>query len=67
MRKTAVRVLATAIAVAALSFTTGGVASAAEVPIWALPGVDLGDLLGPATGVPGAAAPVFDLLKLIGA
>jgi hypothetical protein len=66
MKRTAVRVLGTLVAVAALSLATGGVASA-EVPIWVLPGVDLGTVLDPTTGVPGALAPVFDLLKLIGA
>jgi hypothetical protein len=67
MKKTAVRVLATGFAVAALTLTAGGVANAAEVPVWALPGTDLGALLGSTTGVPGGLAPLFDLLTLLGA
>jgi hypothetical protein len=61
------RTLAVGFAVVALSFATSGVAGAAEIPVWALPGVDLGTVLGPLTGVPGALSPVFDLLKTIGA
>lgn len=64
--KTTTRVLVTGLAVVVLGLGTGG-AAFADAPVWALPGVDLGGLLGPVTGVPGALAPVFDLLKLIGA
>ncbi|MFC0433272.1 hypothetical protein [Kutzneria buriramensis] len=43
-----------------------GSASAAPAPIWALPGVDAGSLLGPAIPVPATAlAPIDGLLKLI--
>jgi hypothetical protein len=67
MKKATARVLAIGFAVVALSFTTGGVAGAVEAPIWALPGVDIGGLLGPAIGAPQALAPVFGLFKVIGA
>lgn len=60
------RLSALVFAVVALSLAASGVANAEAVPVWALPGVDLGGLLGPTTGVPGGLAPVFDLLKLIG-
>ncbi|MBW4717079.1 hypothetical protein [Saccharothrix obliqua] len=52
-------------AVLALCLAASGVASA-DTPVWVLPGVDLGGVLGPTTGVPGGLAPVFDLVKLIG-
>lgn len=70
--KTVSRVFATGFAVAAMSVTAAGVASAAEqttqdVPIWLVPGVDLGPVLDPTTGRPEALAPVFGLLSLIGA
>ncbi|SDH76931.1 hypothetical protein SAMN05192558_10343 [Actinokineospora alba] len=70
--KTVSRVLATGFAVATLSLTAAGVAGAAEqtpqnTPIWLIPGVDLGPLLDPTTGLPEALAPVFGLLSLIGA
>lgn len=70
--KTVSRVLTTGFAVATLSLTATGVASAAEqtsqnTPIWLIPGVDLGPVLGPTTGLPEALAPVFGLLSLIGA
>lgn len=54
-----------AISVLGLGLVTSGVA-AADTPVWALPGVDLGGVLAPATGLPQAIAPVFDLLKLVG-
>ncbi|ALG07038.1 hypothetical protein AOZ06_08945 [Kibdelosporangium phytohabitans] len=54
-----------AISVLGLGLVTGG-AAAAETPVWVLPGVDLGSVLAPATGLPQAIAPVFDLLKLVG-
>jgi len=37
-----------------------------SVPIWVLPGVDLGPVLDPTIGVPAALAPIFELLKLVG-
>ncbi|RKT55299.1 hypothetical protein [Saccharothrix australiensis] len=61
------RLLTLGLAVVLLGLTATGVANAETTPIWVLPGVDLGSLLGPTTGVPGGLAPVFDLLKLIGA
>ncbi|MFC0544053.1 hypothetical protein [Kutzneria chonburiensis] len=43
-----------------------GSASADTLPIWALPGVDVGSLLGPTVPLPTTAlAPVDGLLKLI--
>ena len=64
------QVLVTGIAAVALSVGTAGVASADTAQdgtaIWVLPGVDLGALLAPTTAIPGALAPVFDLLRLIG-
>ena len=54
---------------AALLAVGAGSASAAPssgLPIWALPGLDVGSLLGPAVGLPTTAlAPVDGLLKLI--
>lgn len=68
--KTVSRLFATALAVAALSLTAAGVAGATEqtpqeVPIWLIPGVDLGPALDPTTGLPEALAPLFNLLSLI--
>ncbi|MDX8145879.1 hypothetical protein OG205_26075 [Lentzea sp. NBC_00516] len=37
-----------------------------SVPIWVLPGLDLGSVLDPAIGVPAALAPIFELLKFVG-
>jgi hypothetical protein len=65
MKKTITRLLATGIAVAALSVAAGGVA-VADVPVWVAPGVDLGPVLDPTVGIPGGLAPLFELLKLIG-
>ena len=67
------RVLVTGVTAAALSVGAAGIASA-DTPtatqdgtaIWVLPGLDLGALLAPTTAVPGALAPVFDLLRLVG-
>ncbi|WP_026153609.1 hypothetical protein [Amycolatopsis methanolica] len=63
MRRSVARVLAGGvIAAAALGFG-GGIASADEVPIWLVPGVDAGPLLDPTTGAPTAVlAPVYGLL-----
>ncbi|MCE7006659.1 hypothetical protein LWC34_28085 [Kibdelosporangium philippinense] len=58
------KALILACSVLALSLATGGIAAAD--PIWVLPGVDLGGVLAPTTGLPQAIAPVFDLLKLVG-
>ncbi|SDC45937.1 hypothetical protein [Actinokineospora iranica] len=73
--KTFSKAVATGLAAAALTVAVGGVASATEAtpasadaaPIWLVPGVDLGALLAPATGLPGGLAPVFGLLNAIGA
>lgn len=69
--KSIYRLSVTVCAAAAMGLGTAGVASAdtaaSDVPIWVLPGVDAGGLLGPTVGLPGALAPVFDLFKLIGA
>ncbi|MGC7093913.1 hypothetical protein ACPZ19_04550 [Amycolatopsis lurida] len=68
MRKLVSRVLVTGAAVAVFSGAAGGVAFAADsTPIWVLPGVDLGSVLDLTIGIPGGLAPVFDLLKLVGA
>lgn len=62
MRRIAARTAMIAAAGAALFAVTGGVA-AAETPVWLLPGVDAGQLLGPTTQLPEQAlAPVFDLI-----
>lgn len=54
-----------AIAAAALGLG-GGVASAAETPIWLVPGGDVGSVLGPAVPVPATAlAPVVELLTFL--
>lgn len=67
------RVLVTGIAAAALSVGTAGIAGADtavttqdNTSVWLLPGLDLGVLLAPTTAIPGALAPVFDLLRFIG-
>lgn len=66
------RVVAAGFAAATLTLTATGVASATELspqdtPIWLVPGVDLGSLLGATTDLPGSLAPLFGLLSLIGA
>lgn len=44
----------------------GGVAGAAETPIWLVPGADLGSLLGPTVQLPTEAlAPVVQLLTFL--
>ena len=70
--KTASRLIAGTLAAATLTLTAAGVASATEqtpqdVPVWLIPGADLGSLLGPTTTLPEALAPVFGLLTLLGA
>ena len=51
---------------AALLAVGAGSASADTLPIWALPGLDVGTLLGPTVPVPTSVlAPVDGLLKLI--
>ncbi|RZQ64153.1 hypothetical protein [Amycolatopsis suaedae] len=68
MKRMSARVLVAGAALAVLSLVTGGVAGAAETPVWVLPGVDLGGLLGPVAGLPAdALAPVYGLLTLLGA
>lgn len=78
MNRTLRRVLLGTVAAVLLTGAAGGVASATEanpapnlssqqgVPIWLLPGVDLGSLLGPTVPLPTQAlAPVDGLLTLI--
>lgn len=70
------RVVVTAVAALAVTGLTGGIASAAEtapaapsggVPIWLLPGVDLGPLLDPVIGLPaGVFGPIDGLLTTLG-
>ncbi|UQS21431.1 hypothetical protein L1857_00600 [Amycolatopsis thermalba] len=63
MRRSVVRVLAGGVIAAAALGLGGGVASADEVPIWVVPGVDAGPLLDPTIGLPTTAlAPVYGLL-----
>lgn len=78
MKKTMVRMVAGAAVAIAVTVTVGGVASAqtapaarpasasaSDVPIWLLPGVDLGSVLDSTVGVPAAAlGPVVGLLNL---
>ena len=60
------KVLTVALLSAALLAAGAGVASADPLPIWALPGLDVGSLLGPTVPVPTQVlAPVDGLLKLI--
>jgi len=60
------KVLTVGLLSAALPAAGAGVASADTLPIWALPGLDVGSLLGPTGPVPTQVlAPVDGLLKLI--
>ena len=60
------KVLTVGLLSAALLAAGAGVASADTLPIWALPGLDVGSLLGPTVPVPTQVlAPVDGLLKLI--
>ena len=60
------RVVITTVAAAALVLLGAGTANAADLPIWALPGIDVGSLLGPTVPVPTQAlAPLDGLLKFI--
>ncbi|WP_424189045.1 hypothetical protein ACOBQX_11755 [Actinokineospora sp. G85] len=61
------RAATAAFASAVLMLAGAGIASADDgTAVWLLPGVDLGFLLGPTANIPGALAPVFDLLRFIG-
>ncbi|QUQ71137.1 hypothetical protein [Kutzneria sp. CA-103260] len=60
------KVLTVGLLSAALLAAGAGVASADTLPIWALPGLDVGSVLGPTVPVPTQVlAPVDGLLKLI--
>jgi hypothetical protein len=60
------KVIAVGLLTAALLAVGAGSAAADTLPIWALPGVDVGSLLGPTVPLPTTAlAPVDGLLKLI--
>lgn len=70
MKKIAARILIPFAAAAVLLGLSGGVASAAPVvqdtPIWALPGLDVGGLLGPLVGAPTELlAPIYCLITLV--
>ncbi|GAA0519636.1 hypothetical protein GCM10011581_09590 [Saccharopolyspora subtropica] len=61
MTRSPARIAATAASVLVACLLTSGVANA--VPIWVLPGVDLGPVLGPTVQLPTQLLqPVFDLL-----
>jgi hypothetical protein len=60
------RVVITTVAAAAMVLLGAGTANAADFPIWALPGLDIGSVLGPTVPVPTEVlAPVDGLLKFI--
>ncbi|MFI9384315.1 hypothetical protein [Kutzneria sp. NPDC052558] len=60
------KVLTVGLLSAALLAAGAGVAAADPLPIWALPGLDVGSLLGPTVPVPTQVlAPIDGLLKLI--
>jgi len=62
MSKQIRRIAATAAATLTACLLTGGVATAE--PIWVVPGVDLGPLLGPTVQLPTQLLrPVFDVLN----
>ena len=70
MKKLAARILIPLATVSALFGLAGGVANAAPVvqdtPIWALPGLDVGSLLGPLVQAPTELlAPIYGLITLI--
>lgn len=65
MKRAVSRISATAAIMAAGFGLTAGVASA-ETPVYLLPGVDLGAILGPTTNLPAEAlAPVFSVLTFL--
>ncbi|TVT21955.1 hypothetical protein FNH06_15195 [Amycolatopsis acidiphila] len=58
--------LVAGVAGAAVLALGGGVASADEIPVWVVPGVDAGSLLDPTIGLPaGALGPVDSLLTYL--
>ncbi|WP_158887169.1 hypothetical protein [Amycolatopsis anabasis] len=70
MKRTASRILVTAAASAAVLGLAGGVAAAdpvaSDAPIWVVPGLDLGSLLGATVSLPTTAlAPVHGLLTTL--
>ncbi|QUH00937.1 hypothetical protein HUO13_08990 [Saccharopolyspora erythraea] len=63
MRKPIARLLAGTAAGVALTCLSGGVAQAETTPVWLLPGVDAGAVLGPTAELPAQALrPVFDAI-----
>ena len=67
MKRLAARVLLPLAAATALTGLAGGVASAdpAHGPVWLVPGVDLGSVLGPLGQPVGLLAPVFGLVTAV--
>ena len=67
MKRLAARVLLPLAAATALTGLAGGVASAdpAQGPVWLVPGVDLGSVLGPLGQPVGLLAPVFGLITAV--
>ncbi|GAA2782608.1 hypothetical protein [Saccharopolyspora taberi] len=64
MRKSTARWVVAAAAGAALTGLTGGVAQAEPTPVWVLPGVDAGAVLGPTAQLPAQALkPVQDVVS----
>lgn len=62
------RILLPLAAAVVLTGVAGGVADAAtlsDAPIWALPGLDVGGLLGPVGQPLELLAPVYDLITLV--
>ncbi|MET8994866.1 hypothetical protein [Amycolatopsis sp. NPDC004169] len=67
MKRLAARVLLPLAAATALTGLAGGVAGAdpTQGPVWLVPGVDLGSVLGPVGQPVGLLAPVFDLITAV--
>ena len=70
MSRTVARTLVAGVVATAALALTGGAASAAEqdgdVPVWLVPGVDLGGLVSPVIDLPAQGlAPVYDLITLV--
>jgi hypothetical protein len=67
MKRLAVRVLLPLVAATAFTGLAGGVASAApaDSPVWLVPGVDLGGVLGPLGQPVLLLAPVFGLITAV--
>ncbi|MFO7193965.1 hypothetical protein [Thermocrispum sp.] len=66
MRNALQRVAVLTVAVLGLLGLSHGVAGAAELPVWVLPGVDVGGVVGPISQLPTQAlAPVYQVITLI--